>query len=264
MLGGINLFAQRSSDFLNNSVNTLVGAVAEAGPRYEGDVALNPNQLDQFGLIQIYSTIMNRGRKLSVDGTPPVDFAPANSALLLAAGKIADLYILLANEAFAEAEDPTIGLTTASPELGSLASSVFTFENQVDTLLEQELVLLRGRDDHSEGVGAAPVYNRFYWNFTGGDGELAYVTKFGIPDENSDGTINALDAQSLLPPMGHGDAWGHYLTALTTYYDLLRDSNYTWIPRSQDTLVAGVPVQVNYDDERRFAPVGCRQSSHRF
>jgi hypothetical protein len=252
VLKGINLFAQRSSDFLDNSVNTLASALGQSGPRYEGDVALNPDKLDQFGLIEIYTTILNRARNLSINGTPPVDFAPANSALLLAAGNIADLYVLHANEAFAEAEDPTIGLTTDSPQVGSMASSIFAFENQVDSLLEQELVLLRGRDDHSEGVGAAPVYNRFYWNFTGGEGELAYVSKFGIPDQNSDGFINALDAQ-ILYPQGHGDAWGHYLTALTTYYDLLRNSNYTWIPRAQNTIVAGVPVLVNYEDERNFA-----------
>src|SRR5262249_17961207 len=107
VLGGINLFAQRSSDFLDHAVNTLANTIAEAGPRYEGDVALNPDKLDQFGLIEIYETVLHRGRSLSIDGSPPVDFEPADKALLLAAGKISDLYILLANEAFADAADPT-------------------------------------------------------------------------------------------------------------------------------------------------------------
>ncbi|HSA03332.1 MAG TPA: hypothetical protein P5055_21605, partial [Candidatus Paceibacterota bacterium] len=109
-----------------------------------------------------------------------------------------------ANEALADSSDPTIGLTTDSTDLGSIASSVFAFENQLSSLLEEELVLLRGRDDASTGVGAAPVYNRLYWNFTGGDGETAYVAKYGIPDQNSDGFITALDAK-LLYPQGHGD-----------------------------------------------------------
>ncbi|MFN0067898.1 MAG: LamG-like jellyroll fold domain-containing protein [Limisphaerales bacterium] len=252
VLGGINLFAQRSSDFQDNQVNTLASTLAEAGPRYEGDVALNPAVLDNFGLIEIYETVLRRGRSLSIDGTPPVDFAPADEALLLAAGRIADLYLLHANEAFADAADPTIGLTTDSTELGSVASSVFAFENQLDSLLEEELAMLRGRDDRSGGVGAAPVYNRLLWNFTGSDGEVAYVAKYGIPDQNSDGFLNALDAKILFP-QGHGDAWGHYLTALTTYYDLLRSPNFTWTPRAQSTLVAGIPIQVNYEDERRFA-----------
>ncbi|MBN9689600.1 MAG: hypothetical protein J0M24_05125 [Verrucomicrobia bacterium] len=252
VLEGINLFAQRTSDFEDNTVNVLASTIAEAGPRYIGDVALNPNVLDNFGLIAIYQTILNRGRSLSIDGTPAVDYPPANSALLLAAGNIAELYLLHANEAFADAADPTIGLTTDSTEMGSIASSVFAFQNQVGSLLEEELAMLRGRDDSSAGVGADPVYNRLYWNFTGGDGETAYVAKYGIPDQNGDGFITAVDAK-LLYPQGHGDAWGHYLTALTTYYDLLRHPNFTWTNNTQSTLVAGVPVQVNYQDERRFA-----------
>ncbi|MBL9138679.1 MAG: hypothetical protein JNK85_22610 [Verrucomicrobiales bacterium] len=252
VLGGINLFAQRGSDFDDNQVNTLASTLAEAGPRYEGDVALNPATTDNFGLIEIYSTVLNRGRGLSIDGTPAVAYEPADKALLLAAGNIADLYLLHANEAFADSADPTIGLTTDSTELGSVASSIFAFQNQVSSLLEEELAMLRGRDDSSAGVGAAPVYNRLFWNFTGNEGETAYVAKYGIPDQNSDGFINAGDAKILFP-QGHGDAWGHYLTALTSYYDLLRHPNFIWIPRPEDTLVAGVPIQVNYQDERRFA-----------
>jgi hypothetical protein len=52
------------------------------------------------------------------------------------------------------------------------ASSIFAFQNQLDSLLEEELALLRGRDgpygtDNSSGtrVDVAPVYNRLYWNF---------------------------------------------------------------------------------------------------
>ncbi|MBL9135678.1 MAG: hypothetical protein JNK85_07415 [Verrucomicrobiales bacterium] len=259
VLGGINLFAQRSSDFLDNQVNVLANAVAAAGPRYERDVALNPGALDNFGLIETYGTVLRRGRSLSIDGTPAEDFQPADDALLLAAGNLAELYLLHANEAFADASDPTIGLTTDSTSLGSAASSVFAFQNQVDSLLEEELIMLRGRDDRNAGVNAAPVYNRLFWNFTGGDGEAAYVAKYGIPDQNTDGFITALDAR-LLFPQGHGDAWGHYLTALTTYYDLMRHPEFTWVPRAQSTLVAGVPIEVNYQDERRFAQIAAAKA----
>jgi probable HAF family extracellular repeat protein len=252
VLAGINLFSQRSSDFDNHQVNTLTSALAAAGPRYEGDVALNPDKLDEFGLIQIYETILRRGESLSIDNTPPLDVEASNDALLLVAGRIADLYLLLGNEAFADAADPTIGLTTDSEPLGSLSSSIFAFEDQVDSLLEEELVLLRGRDDRAAGVGDPPVYNRLFWNFTGSDGEVAYAQTYAILDWNSDGFITSQDAQ-VLYPQGHGDAWGHYLTALTTYYKLLRNPNYTWIPRTERTLIAGVAVEVNYQDERRFA-----------
>jgi probable HAF family extracellular repeat protein len=252
VLHALNLFSQRSSDFSNNAVNTLGSTIAEAGPRYEGDVALNPSQLDNFGLIEIYGTVLRRGRNLSIDGTPALEDPSADSALQFAAASIADLYLLHANEAFADAADPTIGLTTDSTELGSVASSVFAFENQVDSLLEEELAMLRGRDNRQAGVGAAPVYNRLFWNFTGGEGEVAYVAKYGVPDQDGDGFINAADARILFP-QGHGDAWGHYLTALTSYYDLLRHPHFEWEPRPEETLVAGVPIQVNYQDERRFA-----------
>lgn len=249
---GINLFSQRSSEFENYAPNTLASALVSAGERYEGDVALNPDSLDQFGLIQIYSTVLRRARNLSIDGSPAVAFEPADRALLNAAGNLADLYALHGDEAFADAADPTIGLTTDSTSLGSLASSVFAFQNQASSLLDEELALLRGRDDRLEGVNAAPVYNRLFWNFTGRDGETAYVATYGVPDQNGDGFINAGDARILFP-QGHGDAWGHYLTALTGYYDLLRHTNFIWHPRPEQTLVAGVPIEVNYQDERRFA-----------
>ena len=37
----------------------------------------------------------------------------------------------------------------------------------------------------------------------------------------------------ILYPQGHGDAWGHFLTALNKYYELLRHPNYTWVPRAE-------------------------------
>ncbi|MCW5558630.1 MAG: hypothetical protein KIT22_12460, partial [Verrucomicrobiae bacterium] len=98
-----------------------------------------------------------------------------------------------------------------------------------------------------------------FWNFTGGDGETAYVATYGIPDQNGDGFLDAADSR-ILYPQGHGDAWGHYLTALTTYYDLLRHTNFIWHPRPEETLVAGVPIEVNYQDERRFAGIAAARA----
>jgi hypothetical protein len=252
VLAGVNLFNQRESDFASFHVNTLVSSIAQAGARYEGDIALNPGALDTPGLIQIYQTVLNRGESLSVKGTPPVDYDPANQALLLAAGHISDLYMLLGNEASADAADPTIGLNPPLPDGGSLAASMFAFENQVNSLLDEELGLLRGRDDSSAGVGAAPVYNRLFWNFTGGNGEVAYVATYNLSDYNGDGFINATDA-AILYPQGHGDAWGHYLTALTSYYGLLQNTNFTWIPQTEDVVLGGVTLEVGYLHERNFA-----------
>ena len=118
-------------------------------------------------------------------------------------------------------------------------------------LIDEELALLRGRDEILGGVAAAPTYNRLTWNFTNGDGEVAYVTNYNIKDMNQDGFVDEADA-AILYPQGHGDAWGQMLTAIGKYYQLLRHPDYTWSPRAEPIGVAGAPVVVDYYDERRF------------
>src|SRR6185503_3576179 len=194
---------------------------------------------------------------LSIEGTPPVDYPPANDALLLAAGRLADLYMLLGNEAYADAADPTIAFGTDDGIYGSQATSIHCFMNQTASLLEEELGLLRGRDNSKlPSVQTHPVYNRFIWNFTRDitGGEVAYALNYNIRNVNGDvaGTINEADAKHLYP-QGHGDAWGHYLTAIKNYYRLLRSPHFTWVPRIEAVTVGGVPVSVDYLDERKFA-----------
>jgi len=250
---GLNPFDERATDLSTASASSRVSMLEQAGRRYEGDVAFNPdpNYLNKIGLIEAYETVLRRARSLSTDGSPPVNYTPANNALLYMASRISDLYTLLGNEAMADAADPTIGFTT-SDGYGSLASSIFAFQNQLDSLLEEELALLRGRDDSSAGVQGAPIYNRLFWNFTQGDGEVAYAQVYNLKDKNADGKIDEKDGMTMYP-QGHGDAWGHYLTATKSYYNLLRNQNFTWVPRSENMLLAGVPVKVDYLDERKFA-----------
>lgn len=129
--------------------------------------------------------------------------------------------------------------------------------NQTSSLLEEEMALLRGRDDTLlPSVTTYPFYNRLIWNFTSdiSGGEVAYALNYNIRDVNNDvgGTINEADARKLYP-QGHGDAWGHYLTAVKNYYRLLRNNNFTWVPRTEAVLVGGVPVSVDFLDERKFA-----------
>ncbi|MBK8002248.1 MAG: hypothetical protein IPK15_27050 [Verrucomicrobia bacterium] len=258
---GINPFEARTTNFHDNASVTYASMLIQAGERYEGDIALNPDggNLNGVGLIEAYSTVLNRGKRLSIEGLPPVDNDPANNALLLAASRLSDLYMLLGNEAFSDAQDPTIGFFSDSLEFGTVGTSIFAFQNQLDSLLEEELALLRGRDDSASGVGAKPVYNRLLWNFTGAEGEIAYERVYNVGDVNLDGLINENDARILFP-QGHGDAWGHYLTAAKTYYDLLRHPRFTWIPRSENVLVAGVAVQVDFLDERKFATVAAAKA----
>lgn len=255
-LNGINPFEQRIKNLQDNQVNTVVSMVGQAGARWVGDVALNLQDINAHGLIEIYETILNRGKMLSINSG--FNYGPANDALLLAAGRIHDLYMILGNEAYADCSDPTISFSTADRQLyGSEWTSIFCFMNQVPTLLEEELCLLRGRDDSLlPSVKTYPIYNRLIWNFTSGmnGGESAYALNYAVRNEDGDpqGVIDEVDARKLYP-QGHGDAWGHYLTAIKGYYDLLANTNFTWIPRIESTLVGGVPVSVDYYDERKFA-----------
>lgn len=260
-LAGLNPFEQRITDLFGNSVNTDVSLLTQAGPRWEGNIALNLANIDDFGLIEIYETILNRGKDLSIGGAPALNVPAANDALLLAAGYLNDLYMVLGNEAFADAANPTIAFSTDSGEFGTSAqfgefnTALFAFKGQLATVLDEELALLRGRDDSLQpGVDVSPVYNRLVWNFTNGinSGEAVYALNYNIKDLDADGAANAVDAAAQFP-QGHGDAYGHYLTALKFYYGLLHNPNFAWTPRVEAVSVLGQPVSIDYQDERKFA-----------
>jgi hypothetical protein len=253
VLAGINPFNQRVSDLFSNGVNTDGSILTQAGKRWEGAVALNLDSINQFGLIEIYETVLRRGKALSIDAG--VNFGPANDALLLATGYLNDLYMIHGNEAFADALNPTIGIGTAHHTYGDISTALFAFKGQSATLLEEELGLLRGRDDFLlPGTGIAPVYNRLVWNYTRGinSGEVIYALNYDILDQDQDGVVGPADAAHLFP-QGHGDAYGHFLTALKGYYGLLLDANFDWVPRIEAVTVLGQPVSVDYQDERKFA-----------
>jgi hypothetical protein len=257
VLAGIGPFEQRIKDYQDTQVNTIVSMISQAGARAVGDVALNLDAVNQAGLIEVYETVLKRGMNLSINGAPPVDYPPANDALLLASGRLADLYMLLGNEAYADAADPTIAFGTDDGVYGSQATSLHCFMNQTASLLEEELALLRGRDDSKlPTIETHPIYNRLIWNFTRDitGGEVAYALNYNLRNLDGDvaGTIDEADAR-VLYPQGHGDAWGHYLTAIKNYYRLLRNPSFTWVPRIEAVIVGGVPVSVDYLDERKFA-----------
>ncbi|MHB8762803.1 MAG: RCC1 domain-containing protein [Deferrisomatales bacterium] len=248
----LNPLDARVKDFRNYAISTGVSMVGQLGERYEGAIALNgaPENLNNLGLIEAYQTVLDRGAGFSID--VGADYGPANVALLNAATRISEFYSLLGNEAYADAQDPTIGYDSHTGGQGAMASSLFAFRNQLDSLLEEELALLRGRDDSLSTTRAKPVYNRLIWNFTNGEGEVAYVQAYNLSDMDTSGVVDEKDAQEMYP-QGHGDAWGHYLTAMTTWYRLLRHPSYTWEPRIEAVLVGGAPVPVDYLDERKFA-----------
>lgn len=282
--GGIQGAEDNFVDFGNRTINTIVSMISQAGERWEGNVPLSCGSVDELGLIETYQSVLNRAKALSIEAAPRRDLdqfievfddqgnlvsrtagkdgvpdagasAGVSNALLLAAARIADLYTLIANEAFADASDPTIAFGTDDGVFGPVATSIHPFMNQTATLLEEELKLLRGRDASSlPSVRIRPVYNRLIWNFTNDfvGGEVAYALNYGIGDVNVDGVIDEVDAKQLFP-QGHGDAWGHQLTALKAYYNLITEPEFAWVPRTEPVLVGGSPVEVDYFDERKFA-----------
>lgn len=254
---GINPFAQTFQDKIANSVDPRVTMISMAGGPYEGDVALNLNAADNAGLIATYQTIFNRAKAFSLEAG--LSDPGINQTLLFAATRLHDLYELLGDEAYADAEDPTIAFpnSLATDEYGGDATSIFPFMNQVPNLLEEELALLRGRDDTlGPGVETSPVYNRLFWNFTQGinGGEAAYAYNYNIlgTPTSTAGAITAEDAKRLYP-QGHGDAWGHYLSAITPYYDLLAYTNFGWQTRPEATLLGNASLTTDYRDEQKFA-----------
>lgn len=271
VVAGLNPFDARVNDFHAAPVNTTVSMIAQLGPPYEGPIAYNgnPQNLNSIGLIEAYETVLYSGMAFSINAG--IDFGPANAALLNVATRLSDFYMLLGNEAYQDALDPTIGFGTSSGQYGTLAPSIFAFENQCSSLLGEELVLLRGRDGTLGPVGATPVYARLFWNFTQGEGEVAYVQAYNISDQvtedtdndgypdDTDGVIDEDDAK-LMYPQAHGDAWGHYLSAMGYHYLLLRHPNFTWEPRPEAVLVGGAPITVDYLDERKFARAGAAKA----
>jgi hypothetical protein len=256
VLAKITPFNQRMTDLYGNSINTDVSMLTQAGTRWEGDIALNMENINDAGLIEIYETVLNRGKSFTINSD--LDTASTNNALILAAGYLNDLYTILGNEAYADGANPTISLDDKD-SVTEVNTSRFAFEGQVASSLDEELALLRGRDDfNAQGTAGAPAYNRLWWNYTRGinSGEALYAVNYNISEKagsaTANGNVDAADAQRMFP-QGHGDAYGHYLTALKGYYKLITHPYFTWRPSAETVTVLGVPVSVDYKDERKFA-----------
>lgn len=250
VLDAVNPYEARIRDFEGENPATISSMISQLGPRYEGPVALNPAKdvIENVGLIELYDTILHRGEDLTINLSRPVSSPAIANALQLAATRLSDFYTLLGNEAYTDAQDPTIGFGSDSVDYGSLAPAVFAFQNQQPSLISEELTLLHGVDDYF----ARPVYNRLFWNFTKGEGEAAYAMNYNISDITQDGFIDEADAMKLFP-MGHGDAWGHYLTALTYQYELLRNPYFNWVSRAESYNLQDITITVDFLDERKFA-----------
>ena len=245
-------------NFHTSEGNTFVSMISQSGERYEvGNDLKYLTNLTELGLIQGYSTVLNLlNSQIKSGNTSNIDYG----GIVRGYSRLADLYMLLGNEAYADAADPTIGFSTNDGQYGTEAPSIFCFQDQVNSLLEEELALLIGRDERGE----RPFYNRLKWNFTPGNGEAAYKVNYNITgqkvdlngDDVPDGYDRVIDERDarVVFPQGHGDAWGHYLTAVKTYYDLLKNPGFEWKPQVE-TIPAdrASPVKVDYLYERKFA-----------
>lgn len=261
VLNNVTPFTQRMTDLYTNAAETAVSMIQQAGAPYTGDVALNQENLKAVGLIQLYATLLNKAESMSIN--QGVGSGAVNSQLLLAATRLADLYCVLGDEAYADALNPTIGFgsefarvddANLGIDYGSLSSGLFCFDNQVQSLLDEELALLRGRSaEDAPSKQAGPWYNRLMWNFTKGinAGEVAYAVNYNISGSDT-GTLDEETAAKLYP-QGHGDAYGHYLSAVKAYYRLLRNPNFSWgTPGMGEMLMADAVVNVDYYEESRF------------
>lgn len=253
VLDGINPYEVRVRELSkSDSPATAASLLRTLGAPYTGPVALNAdkNVVENVGLIELYETVLQRARDMSVLSTPPVTSPGILSALMLASSRLSYFYSLLGNEAWDDSMDPTIGYGRAeiALDVGNLTSSRFCFENQQASLLDEELALLRGTD---ESLGR-PVFNRLFWNFTKGEGEVAYALNYQIKDVTGDGLLDESDAMRLFP-QGHGDAWGHYLSAIRKHYDLINTPGFVWQRRSEYYNLLDVVLGVDYLDERQFA-----------
>ena len=256
VLDAVNPYEARfSADFTGDAPATGSSMLGQAGRPYVGPVALNSSKdaIENVGLIELYETVLQRAKDLT-NGYPS-DFG-TNQALLLASTRLAMLYDLLAGEAYTDAQNSSLSLTTAGADntalnfaqLSAANPYIFAFANEVPSLLQEELCLLRGTDY----LKSYPVYNRLFWNYFKGIGEAAYNANYGIGDANRDGLIDETDA-GLIFPMGHGDAWGHFLSASKMHYGLLQRDNYNWQARAELYSLIGNVIPTDYLDEQSFA-----------
>ncbi|WOO40081.1 LamG-like jellyroll fold domain-containing protein [Rubellicoccus peritrichatus] len=251
VLDRVNPYEARYSDFYNNESPAVYSSQIQiAGGPYNGNVALNSdkNVIENVGLIELYETVLDRAKSLTL-GIDGAATDGTDLAVLLAATRLAFLYELLGREAYSDFMDSAVTIST-DPDSESVQAYLHAFYNQEASLLHEELALLRGTDF----IKAYPSYNRLFWNYVKGEGEAAYNIEYNIHDANLDGFINEFDAAELYP-QGHGDAWGHLLSANKMHYELLRHTAFDWQTTPELYSLLDNVIEADYLDERSFARI---------
>jgi uncharacterized membrane protein len=155
------------------------------------------------------------------------------STVLPALSELHDFQMLLGNEALADALDPTVGMDGVEEQAGLGNQFAFKRVRGINDLIDEELALLRGRElpggpadwvkedvyypefisstEPTNSVRAA-VYNRLPPNAVNNSDGAAYRSNYRVAD-NFEAAVKF--------PQGHGDAYGHYLTAIKAGITLL-------------------------------------------
>jgi len=262
VINSITPFTQRVTDLYENPPETTVSMLQQIGGPYQGDIALNMDNMTQVGLLETYMTLMNTAESMSISmgDDASIDDTGVNKQLLQLVERMDDFYTLLGNEAYSDAANPTIAMGTGD-DFEQVSSGLFAFDNQVPTLLDEELALLRGRgviEDERTGNDVtayqeAPIYNRLLWNYTRGlnEGEVAYAMNYNTTANVGETEIDAETAAAEYP-QGHGDAWGHYLSGLKLWYRLLRNPSFSWSVSMGEMNVDDHAINVDYFEEEKI------------
>ena len=104
VLNSLTPFAQRVEDFYNNPSDIWLTMLEQIGKPYQGDVALNNDNLAEVGLLELYQTVFNRAESLLIAaGGNNVDMS---KQLMLAQTRMGEFYSLLGAEAYSDAKNP--------------------------------------------------------------------------------------------------------------------------------------------------------------
>ena len=253
---GVSSFDTIVKNFREREPELATGIIERAGPPYRAPVALTSDVTSKEpGLVEVYETVFRRGRALGL--------AQMNEEMQTYAARLVDLYLALANDAYADAADPLLMIPVKRGQDGAaVESAAHAFAGQTDSLLEEELALLRGIGADSADIRRYPVYNRLRWNFSDSDVQALYVANYAIHPEESERQEKASQGKNVSItehdarrqyPKGHGDAYGHFLSALKVYYSLLLDRDFRWTTGRRFEDVAGEAVTIDDFDERKFA-----------
>lgn len=257
----LNAIDPRQKDLSQAAESTVTSVIALAGPRYEGDLVLAEGEaLASAGLIEAYQTLLNQVQGI-VDGIDAPATPGQNEQMLFLSARIADLYRELADEAISDFSNPAVAVTDEVVGTAVMrTTSRFAFERQLPgrSRLEEELALLRGRDDLTDPVSEAPFYNRLRWALgTDAPDEALYIKTYGINrvlnfDDDKPESWEAFARAQY--PQGHGDAWGHYMTATKQVYRMLRRPDFTWKAAADTAISAeGGSYSVSSSEEQVLA-----------